>query len=208
VTMTISTPTSYAAIWAAADGPATAGCVALVDDGMALSGGGAPSVEERLVRYVDVIGVEVVRDPLLRLNGYPTLRIERRGAPPLRISTIGLGVLRELNELLTAASVTEQPRLIGIVVPLRKRAYADALALVEQGPPFDLAAAGIERHEVLLSDREAIFMFEGPRVDETVQRLVRDTSVWQAASGWARLIAGPPRLAEQRFAWNSGRRVG
>jgi hypothetical protein len=29
--------------------------------------------------------VEIVRDPSLRLNGYPTLRIERRGAPPLRV---------------------------------------------------------------------------------------------------------------------------
>ncbi len=206
--MTNSTGTSYAAIWAEADGPAAAGSVALVDVGMNLSGGGAPGIGETLVPYADVLAVEVVRDPTLRLNGCPTLRIERRGAPPLRVSTIGLGVLGELNELLTAASAKDQPRLIGIVVPLRKGASADALALIEQGPPFDLAAAGIERHDVLLCDREVIFLFEGPRVDETVQRLVHDTSVWQAASGWARLIAGPPRLAEPRFAWSSGRRIG
>jgi hypothetical protein len=44
-------------------------------------------------------------------------------------------------------------------------------------------------------------------LDETMQRLVRDRSVWQAASGWSRVIAGPPRLAEQRFGWHSGRRI-
>jgi hypothetical protein len=75
-----------------------------------------------------------VRDPSLRLNGYPTLRIERRGAPPLRVSTIGLGVLGELNQLLATAIASEQPQLVGIVVPLRKRALADAAALIEQGP--------------------------------------------------------------------------
>jgi hypothetical protein len=137
-----------------------------------------------------------VREPSLRLNGYPTLRLERRGGPPLRVSTIGLGVLGELNQLLATAIASEQPQLVGIVVPLRKRALADAAALIEQGPPFDLEALGIERHEVLLSEREAIFVFEGRQLDETMQRLVRDRSVWQAASGWSRVIAGPPRLAE------------
>src|SRR5207247_3902574 len=86
---------------------------------------------------------------------------------------------------------------------LRKRTVADAAELIEQGPPFDLAALGVERHDVLLSEREAIFLFEGKQVNEAVRRLVRDTSVWQAAAGWARLIAAPPRLAEQRFGWHA-----
>jgi hypothetical protein len=84
--------------------------------------------EARLLRYADVLGVEIVRDPSLRLNGYPTLRIERRGAPPLRVSTIGLGVLGELNQLLATAVASGQPQLVGIVVPLRKRALAEAAA--------------------------------------------------------------------------------
>jgi hypothetical protein len=154
-----------------------------------------------------VVDAEVVREPSLRLNGYPTLRIERRSGPPLWVSTIGLGVLGELNQLLAAGVASEQPQLVGIVVPLRKRAHADAAALIEQGPPFDLEALGVERHEVLLSEREAIFVFEGRQLDETLQRLVRDPSVWQAASGWSRVIAGRPRLAEQRFGWHSGRRI-
>jgi len=199
---------SYAAIWAEAEDAPCSGCVALADEGLTLTGGQAlPVGEARLVRYADVLGVEIVRDRSLRLNGYPTLRIERRGAPPLRVSTIGLGVLGELNELLASAIAKELPQLVGIVVPLRKRALADAAALIEQGPPFDLEAIGVARHDVLLSEREVIFLFEGTQLDETMQRLLRDPSVWQAASGWARVIAGPPRLVEQRFGWHSGRRI-
>ena len=208
--MTGSPATSYAAIWAEADGPSCSGSVGLGNEGLEFTGGeGLSTGDAWLVGYGDVVGVEVVRDPGQRLNGYPTLRVERRRAPALRISTIGLGMLSELNELLAAAIAKQQsqPQLVGIVVPLRKRGLAAASALVEHGPPFDLAALGVERHDVLLSEREAIFLFEGPRLDETVQRLVGDPSVWRAASDWARVTAGPPRLAGQRFGWQGGRRI-
>jgi len=127
---------SYAAIWAEADDAPRCGSVSLADEGLTLTGRKAPQAgETRLIRYADVIAAEVVRDLSLRLNGYPTLRIERRAAPPLRISTIGLGVLGELNQLLATAIANEQPQLIGIVVPLRKRGFADAAELIEKGPP-------------------------------------------------------------------------
>lgn len=205
--MSASSASSYAAIWAEAEAAPCVGTVALVAEGLTLTGLALPAGEARLVRYAEVVGVEVVRERSLRLNGYPTLRIERRGGPPLRVSTIGLGVLGELNELLAAAIASEQPQLVAIVVPLRKRARADAAALIEEGPPFELEALGVERHEVLLSAREVIFLFEGTQLDGTMQRLLRDRSVWEAASGWARVIAGPPRLAEQRFGWRSGQRI-
>jgi len=103
----------------------------LAEEGLTLTGSALPVGEARLVRYADVLWVEVVRDPSQRLNGYPTLRVERRGGPPLRVSTIGLGVLGELNQLLATAIVSKQPQLVGIVVPLRKRALAAAAALIE-----------------------------------------------------------------------------
>jgi hypothetical protein len=205
--MSDSSAGSYAAIWAEAGDVPCSGSVALAEEGLTLTGLALPAGEARLVRYADVVGAEVVREPSKRLNGYPTLWIERRGAPPLRISTIGLGILAELNQLLAAAIASGQRQLVAIVVPLRKRALADAAALIEQGPPIDLTALGVERHDVLLSDREVIFLFEGAQLDEAMRRLVHDPSVWQAASGWARVIAGPPRLAEQRFGWYGGRRI-
>src|SRR6266498_5660918 len=113
--MSAASASSYAAIWAEAEDAPCAGCVALADEGLTLTGSALPAGEARLVRYADVVGVEVVRDPRLRLNGYPTLRIERRGTPPLRVSTIGLGVLGELNQLLATAVASQQPQLVGIV---------------------------------------------------------------------------------------------
>ena len=95
--MSAASASSYAAIWAEAEDAPCSGCVALADEGLTLTGSGLRAGEARLVRYADVVGVEVVRDPSLRLNGHPTLRIARRGAPPLRVSTIGLGVLGELT---------------------------------------------------------------------------------------------------------------
>jgi hypothetical protein len=208
--MTGSPTVSYAAIWAEGEGPRWTGSVALAEVGLELTGGKAVSAgETTFVPYADVVGVGIVRDQEKRLNGYPTLRIEQRRRPPLRISTIGLGVLGELQELLATAILQKrsQPQLVAIVLPLRKRALADAAALIEQGPPFDLAALGVARHEILLSEDEVIFLFEGPRLEETIQQLVRDTSVWRAASSWTHLTAGPPRLADQRFGWHSGRRT-
>ena len=195
-------PPSYAAIWAEAEETPRVGSVALVEDGLTLSGSAKAPNEGWLIRYADITGIDVVRARSARLKGYPTLRIERRGAPSLRVSTIGLGVLTELNHLL-ASAIASTPQLVGIVLPLRRRMQAEAAALVEQGPPFDLAALGLERHDVLLSEREVIFLFAGMRVVETMERLVRDPAVWQAASGWARVSAGPPRLAEQRYGWQS-----
>jgi hypothetical protein len=205
--MSGSSASGYAAIWAEAEDVPCSGCVALADEGLTFTGSALPAGEARLVRYADVVGVEVVRDPRLRLNGYPTLRIARRGAPPMRVSTIGLGVLSELNQLLATAIASEEPQLVAIVVPLRKRALAEAAALVEAGPPFELVALGVEWHDVLLSEREVIFLFGGRQLEETMQRLLRDTSVWQAASGWARVIAGPPRLAEHRFGWHNVKQI-
>jgi len=99
----------------------------LADEGLTFTGSGLLVGEARLVRYADVLGVEIVRDPSLRLNGYPTLRIERRGAPSLRVSTIGLGVLGELNKLL-AAAIARAGR------DRRPAALAEAAALIEQAP--------------------------------------------------------------------------
>src|ERR1700675_3110499 len=111
--MSGSSARSYAAIWAESEDAPCSGCAVLAEEGLALTGSALPDGEALLVRYADVVEAEVVRAPSMRLNGYPTLRIERRGGPPLRISTIGLGVLGELNQLLATAIASERPQLVG-----------------------------------------------------------------------------------------------
>jgi hypothetical protein len=148
--MSDSSAGSYAAIWAEAGDVPCSGSVALAEEGLTLTGLALPAGEARLVRYADVVGAEVVREPSKRLNGYPTLWIERRGAPPLRISTIGLGILAELNQLL-AAAIASRRRRRSRSSSLRKRALADAAALIELRSASQL---GVEATRVLLSDSE------------------------------------------------------
>jgi hypothetical protein len=90
-------------------------------------------------------------------------------------------------------------RLI-VVVALVDGARERARALLASGPPFDPGATGLERHHVFLTDHEAIFVFEADAAD-AVEQLAADESLWAAAAGWSELVAGPPRLAEEVYAW-------
>jgi hypothetical protein len=70
--MSGSSPAFYAAIWAEAEDTPCAGSVALVGEGLSLTGSARPGDDVRLVRYADIAGVEVVRERSARFNGYPS----------------------------------------------------------------------------------------------------------------------------------------
>jgi hypothetical protein len=91
-----------------------------------------------------------------------------------------------------------------IVVPLRPGTRAQALELVRQGPPFPLAETNFARHEVHLTDREAIFVFEGPDARAAVEEVVGEPGVWKAASEWRACLAERPRIADEAFEWARG----
>lgn len=93
---------------------------------------------------------------------------------------------------------------VAVVCPLRPGAAETARVLVAEGPPFDLAGAGIARHLVLVGEEEAVFVFEGPEARGAVERLATSPGVWRAAAAWRDLLAGRPRLLEPAFAWPPG----
>lgn len=139
-----------------------------------------------------------------RLNGRPTIVLERRDGTIVRIGALEFAVVGELLDQIAAlpdGSRTSDRALI--VVPLRKGSREKALDLVAQGPPFDLQATGLTRHEVFVSDDRAIFLLEGPRIDETVERLLHDVSVWRTAVAWRSCLAGRPTLANPAYSWTS-----
>jgi hypothetical protein len=90
---------------------------------------------------------------------------------------------------------------VAVVVPLRPDGLETALRLVEGGPPFDLLDTPLESHAVFLSDREAVFVFEGPDARAVVEHLVGEADVWAAASSWRGCLDGKPRVAEPAYAW-------
>ncbi|MEZ5102698.1 MAG: hypothetical protein R3C15_23460 [Thermoleophilia bacterium] len=93
---------------------------------------------------------------------------------------------------------------VAVVCPLRPGAAETARVLVAEGPPFDLAGAGIVRHVVFVGEQEAVFVFEGAEARGAVERLATNPGVWRAAAAWRDLLAGRPRLLDASFAWPGG----
>jgi len=87
-----------------------------------------------------------------------------------------------------------------IIAPLRPGGRERALSLLREGPPFDLDTTKFDRHQVFLTEREAVFVFEGlgpPALDLPGE----DPRVWRAAEAWAECLAERPRVARTAFCW-------
>jgi len=88
-----------------------------------------------------------------------------------------------------------------LVVPLREGARAKARELLEQGPPFDLDQTRFERHQVFLTDREVVFVFETAGEAARLELAADDPELWKTAAAWRECLDGRPRKAEVAFSW-------
>lgn len=194
--------TNYAVVWSDDGGPPHAGRLVVHDSALELHGDGT---EGGLVVQARAIArAYIARDPRERLRGCPTLVLERRDGPPIRIGAFGLGVVGEVLELVAAFSQTVPDQRAVVVVPLRRGGADRARELVAVGPPFDPADVGLRRHDVFVTDREAIFVLEGPEIEATVERLLGDVTVWRRAAAWRSCLGGRPRLAAHVYSWADG----
>jgi hypothetical protein len=191
---------SYAALWREPGAALAHGKLVLDPDLVRLEGITADGlVSRREVPYTAIEAVRIARGA----NGRPTLVIDRTSAPPLQLDVPGAGILFELSDLLALLTLERRERYerVTLVVPLKKNRIQQAHTLVAEGPPFDPLTKGLERHEVFLTDTEAVFLFEGPNAADTVQRLARDPAAWRQAIKWRPLLAGAPRLARSAYTW-------
>jgi hypothetical protein len=90
---------------------------------------------------------------------------------------------------------------VAVVVPLREGMRPIAELLIEEGPPFDLERTGLESHQIYVTDREAVFVFEGDDARAAVEDVLGEVSVWRAATVWCDCLADRPHVAEEAFAW-------
>jgi hypothetical protein len=195
---------SYAALWRAPGEEIARGKVVVDRDALHVEGMTADGrVSRRHVPYAEIEGVRIARAPEERLNGRPTLIVERASAPALELDVLGAGMLFELSDLLAALTLERRERYerVTLIVPLKKNRIEQAQALIAAGPPFDPETKGLERHEVFLTDSEAVFLFEGPDAADVVQRLARNPAAWRAAMQWRPLLSGAPRLAHSAYSW-------
>lgn len=192
-------------MWREGEGPLHTGKLELADSLIVLEGSEAGGALARLsLAYADLVEVRIGRSAEERIGGGPSLVLERRSRPPLRIGEIaGLGSIVDLGHVF--AELLGQPQAtvthVAVVVPIRKGKRDRAQALIQGGAPFDPEESTLECHRIYLTDREAIFLFEGPDVKHFLGGLARTPEAWQAATAWKDVIAGTPRVAEEKYAW-------
>lgn len=108
----------------------------------------------------------------------------------------------ELGQQLAAAQAHPHRKKLAVVLPLVAGARATAYDLLAEGPPFDLGAAGIDSHEVLLTDSEAIFVFglrDGPA---GLEQILAEEDFWSVVRPWEHLAAAAPRVAHVAYDWH------
>jgi hypothetical protein len=192
----------YAVVWRTDNGPTSSGKLELGEDDLVLNGAAAP--EGLRIPLSDLSSVEIGRAPGDRINGERSLVLERNSCERVLVAALGgVGLLGEINELLARLRSEQVARArVAVVVPIRRGKAEVARQLVEEGPPFELEDVGLERHHVFVGEREVVFFFEGEEAAAAVDSLARSPGVLKAAVRWRGILAGRPRLAEERFAWS------
>ena len=88
-----------------------------------------------------------------------------------------------------------------LVIPLKDGAAARAQELLRDGPPFELETTHLERHEVFLTDDEAVFVFETTGEAPALELEAGNPRLRRAAAAWREVMADRPRKAETAFSW-------
>jgi len=191
---------TYGVVWREGVSPLAAGKLELLSSGLRLEGLEA----SREISYGDLSGVHVGRTALERINGRPSVVLERIGHVPVTIATVAeSSLVGELAERLASLQLgAEAPRRLALVVPLRPGAHEAVGRLLQEGPPFDPEEMGeLDRHEVFLAETEAIFLFESAKGLDAIAAVLAKSAFWQAAGEWAEHVAGPPRAAAGVYSW-------
>lgn len=193
----------YPAGWRRTDGTAAGGVLVLGAHGLQLEGrrGGGETAER--VPYGSIAAVRVGRALDERVDGRPSIVVEQRDRPALLIAPRGIGLVSEITDLLAAlmSSVAKHGAATVVIAPLRKGAAEQARELVGAGPPVDLEELGVTRHQVFLTEHEAVFVFSGNGVEALLDNGFRSPRLWRALLAWRRLLAGSPRVATLVYAW-------
>ena len=192
--------TTYAVKWREPDGRTYLGRLALGVRTLFLEGRerDGPAVNTQ-IGYEEILSHRIGSRGGDRLDGQPALVVERTGGRYLVTSAgMGAGIVHELVERL--ADFRRSPARATVVVPLREGALAGVRELIGNGPPFDPGETALTRHQLLLTEQEAIFIFEA-QSEEGLAALLAQLGIWAAADAWREFVSGVPRLASVAYAW-------
>jgi hypothetical protein len=195
--------TTYAVTWQDSSGESSSGKLELTPEGMVFEGSAGNGPVTMEIGYDEISTIRVARASADCLAGRPTLVLERRDDAPIRIGSVAqTGIISELAERLAKVLLEERSKStrLALVLPLREGMGDRARSLIAEGPPFDIAASGLESHHVFVTDSEVMFLFEGETA-AAIRLLAGQAHLWTVASGWNELLAGPPRVAEDAYSW-------
>ncbi|HKA26374.1 MAG TPA: hypothetical protein VKD88_03315 [Gaiellaceae bacterium] len=192
---------SYGVVWKEGSHEPVPGKLELLPRALRLDGRGST----REVPYETVAAIRVGRASSDRINGGPSVIVERNLGDPITIATVAQSsVVGEIAERLAALRLDAQTnnRVI-VIVPLKPESHAAVGRLLKQGPPFDPGTIeGLDRHDVFLTPDEAVFVFESHLGAEALAPLLADPKLWEAVAAWGEYVAGPPRFADEVFSWS------
>lgn len=192
---------SYAVRWLDPSGGLIAGKLELRPRTVLLEGSNGHAGESREIPYDDLAAVRVDRSHADCIEGRPTLVLARRSGKAIRLTSVGqTGIVSELARRIAELQLGRDMSRVAVVLPLKPGARTRAEELLAKGPPFDPDAAGLERHEVFVTEDEAVFVFEAAE-QHVVDRLVAEAPVWAVAAAWTELLEAPPRLGEAAYVW-------
>jgi len=93
---------------------------------------------------------------------------------------------------------------LAVIVKLKPDAGEQAAELIEEGPPFDLQGMGFQRHAVYTAGDEAVFVFEGGRLDELMNSVANMPEPSARFKAWEPLLDGMPQVAQEAYFWERG----
>src|SRR5438552_3158488 len=162
----------YAVVFRISDSQA-AGRLEIEQERLLLQGSAADGSLELEIPFSDLVEVRVGRRPNERLNGYPTLILERATEPAVRVAPLGMALLPEIADLLVSLTGRGGGTVLAVWVPLKPGCLGRARELLAMGPPLDPASLELSGHEVYLSESEVVFVFRGANVRAQVGRAIR-----------------------------------
>jgi hypothetical protein len=195
--------TSYGIVWQEGTLPVATGRLELLSRGVRLEGLAGARSTERDLAYESLAGVRIGRSGAERLDGRPTLVLERRSGVPIRIASVAQSSLvAEIAERLAVLRLgPEAERRLAVVVPIKEGAQEAVRTLLEAGPPFDPEQTPLDRHQVFLTAHEVLFLFEAELGAQALEPLLEEPDLWKIAASWREHVAGAPRIAEDVYSW-------
>ncbi|HLM35843.1 MAG TPA: hypothetical protein VK278_08700 [Gaiellaceae bacterium] len=192
---------SYAVKWREPDGHVFLGKLQFERQALVLEGrNGGEGTVRRTIDLAELRSFRLGQSADERLDGQPTLVVERPGGDVfVTSSVVHAGVLQELADRLSELRLLA-PRRATVVVPFKQGSVERVRRLAAAGPPFDPADLLLTRHQVLVTEQEAIFVFEAES-ELALDALLGRLDFSAAAAAWGDVVAGPPRLAEVVYAW-------